>query len=64
MVTLSEVPSSKSCTQVQTSDLNSIVEFRRNASASAGNETILGFIDQVNHTYGYLTGSYEIINEY
>jgi dipeptidase len=45
-------------------DPNSGGEFRDNSSAPSDNQTILGYIDQVFHTYGYLTGSYGIINEH
>jgi dipeptidase len=45
-------------------DPNSGGEFRGNASGSGGNETIIGYVDQVDHTYSYLTGSYGIINEH
>ncbi len=45
-------------------DPNSGGEFRDNSSGSASNQTILGSIDQVGHTYGYLTGAYGIINEH
>jgi dipeptidase len=45
-------------------DPNSGAEFRSNGSKSAEDEIILGYIDQVEHTYGYLTGSYAIINEH
>ena len=45
-------------------DPNSGGEFRDNSSESSGNQTILGSIDEVEHTYGYLTGSYGIINEH
>jgi dipeptidase len=45
-------------------DPNSGGEFRGNASGSVGNETLVGYVDQVGHTYSYLTGSYGIINEH
>jgi dipeptidase len=45
-------------------DPNSGGEFYDTSSAPSGNQTILGYIDQVPHTYGYLTGSYGMINEH
>jgi dipeptidase len=45
-------------------DPNSGGEFRDNSTATPGNQTILGSIDEVEHTYGYLTGSYGMINEH
>lgn len=45
-------------------DHTSDVEFEDEPSPIAGNEAVVGYIDQVNHTYGYLTGAYGIINEH
>ena len=45
-------------------DHTSDVEFEDEPSPIAGNEAVIGYIDQINHTYGYLTGAYGIINEH
>jgi dipeptidase len=45
-------------------DPNSGGEFLGSGAASDGDEIIIGNISQVNHTYGYLTGSYGMINEH
>jgi len=45
-------------------DPNSGAKLVNDSIASPENDTIIGYIDQVEHTYGYLTGVYGIINEY
>ncbi|MCK9442415.1 MAG: C69 family dipeptidase [Methanothrix sp.] len=45
-------------------DPNSGGEFQGSDAASDGDEIVIGHVDQVNHTYGYLTGSYGMINEH
>lgn len=45
-------------------DPNSGGEFLGSGATSDVDEIIIGNISQVNHTYGYLTGSYGMINEH
>ncbi|MCK9565679.1 MAG: C69 family dipeptidase [Methanothrix sp.] len=45
-------------------DPNSGGEFRGSSAASDGDDIVIGYVDQVDHTYGYLTGSYGMINEH
>ncbi len=45
-------------------DPNSGAALANESNVSPENDTIIGYIDQVEHTYGYLTGVYGIINEY
>ena len=45
-------------------DPNSGGEFRGSSSDPSSDQIIIGSIDQVEHTYAYLTGSYGMINEH
>jgi dipeptidase len=45
-------------------DPNSGGEFRGNGAASDNDTIIIGYVDQVNHTYGYISGSYGMMNEH
>jgi dipeptidase len=45
-------------------DPNSGAKLVNDSILSQDNDTIIGYIDQIEHTYGYLTGVYGIINEY
>lgn len=45
-------------------DPNSGGEFRGSSSGPSSDQIIIGSIDQVKHTYAYLTGSYGMINEH
>ena len=45
-------------------DPNSGGEFRGSGEESDNESIVLGYIDQANHTYGYLTGSYGMMNEH
>ncbi|MDD4093787.1 MAG: hypothetical protein PHF94_04135, partial [Methanothrix sp.] len=45
-------------------DPNSGGEFRDGSADPSSDEIIIGYIDQVDHTYAYLTGTYVMINEH
>jgi dipeptidase len=45
-------------------DPNSGGEFRGSGEESDNDSIVLGYIDQVNHTYCYLSGSYGMMNEH
>ncbi|HPT19958.1 MAG TPA: C69 family dipeptidase [Methanothrix sp.] len=45
-------------------DPNSGGEFRGSGESSDNDSIVLGYIDQANHTYSYISGSYGMINEH
>ncbi|OPY51412.1 MAG: Peptidase family C69 [Methanosaeta sp. PtaU1.Bin112] len=45
-------------------DPNSGGEFRGSGESSDNDSIIIGYIDQANHTYSYISGSYGMINEH